>query len=99
MVSRFPQITSLLLATDVILAGGDAWEDSRWLTGAAEAWATMHWMGEGGYAAMVLGNRETYLGPRLLPAILEGAPFEVLATNLRAPIPAQGYTVLEVNGV
>lgn len=99
VISRFPQIAPLLRAADVILDGGDAWEDSRRVTTAAEAWATMRWMGEVGYAAMVLGNHETYLGPRLLQEILGEAPFTVLATNLRAPIPTQAYTVLEVNGV
>ncbi|MGQ9700298.1 MAG: metallophosphoesterase [Candidatus Bipolaricaulaceae bacterium] len=97
--ARFPQLAPLLQAADVVLDGGDAWEDTRRFTTATEAWATMRWMGEAGYRAMVLGNHETYLGPRLLQEILEETPFAVLATNLRAPVPTQAYAVLEVKGV
>ncbi len=99
VASRFAQLAPLLGAADVILDGGDAWEDPRRFTDADEAWTTMRWMAELGYDAMVLANHETYLGPHLLRQILEETPFPVLATNLRAPLPVRAYALLEVKGV
>ncbi len=96
--SRFPALEPLLAQADLILDGGDAWEDPRTLSDEKAAWATMRWMAEVGYSAMVLGNHETYLGPHLLGRIVSKAPFAVLATNLRAAIPIQPYVVLEVKG-
>lgn len=98
-VSRFPDLVPILQQADLVLDGGDAWEDPRIFTDADQAWATMRWMAEVGYDAMVLGNHETYLGPHLLREILEPTPFSVLATNLRAPIPTKTYALLEVKGV
>lgn len=96
---RFPALEEFLREADIILDGGDAWEDPRHFTDASAAWETMRWMAKTGYSAMVLGNHETYLGPRLLRRILEEAPFPVLATNLRADLPTQRWVLLERKGV
>jgi len=96
---RFPALEELLRGADLILDGGDAWEDTRRGTGEWEAWETMRWMAKVGYDAMVLGNHETYLGPKLLGKILSEAPFPVLATNLRADIPTKPWVLLEIKGV
>lgn len=98
VLPRLPGLEPLLTQADLILDGGDAWEDPRILSDEAGAWATMRWMAKVGYSAMVLGNHETYLGPQLLGRILSAAPFAVLATNLRAAIPVQPYVVLEAKG-
>ncbi|MGB9756942.1 MAG: metallophosphoesterase [Candidatus Bipolaricaulaceae bacterium] len=96
---RFPALEPLLAQADLILDGGDAWEDPRILSDEEAAWATMRWMAKMGYSAMVLGNHETYLGPYLLGRILSEAPFAVLATNLRGAIPLRPYVLLEVKGL
>jgi 2',3'-cyclic-nucleotide 2'-phosphodiesterase (5'-nucleotidase family) len=99
VLPRFPDLTPFLKQADLILDGGDAWEDPRILSDEASAWATMQWMAKVGYSAMVLGNHETYLGPYLLGRLLREAPFPVLATNLRAEIPVKPYVILEVHGL
>ncbi|MCX7750220.1 MAG: metallophosphoesterase [Candidatus Bipolaricaulota bacterium] len=89
----------VLAQADLVLDAGDTWEDTHRLTGAREAWATLRAMAELGYDAMVLGNHETYLGPQLLGELLAAAPFPVLATNLRSPLPTREWALLEANGV
>lgn len=96
---RFPALEELLHGVDLILDGGDTWEDTRRGTGAQEAWETMRWMAQVGYDAMVLGNHETYLGPKVLKSVLLETPFPVLATNLRADLPVRSWVILEVKGV
>lgn len=98
----FPQLAglaSILAQADLVLDAGDTWEDTRRGTGQAEAWATMTTMAELGYDAMVLGNHETYLGPRLLAQLIEAAPFPVLAANMRSDLPTRRWVVMEVRGV
>ncbi len=89
----------LFAEADLILDAGDTWEDTYRRTGPAEAWATLHAMAELGYHAMVLGNHETYLGPQVLHELVASAPFPVLATNLRSPLPTRRYALLDVGGV
>ena len=96
---RFPALEELLRGADLILDGGDTWEDPRHFTDESSAWETMRWMAKNGYSTMVLGNHETHLGPRLLGRILGEAPFPVLATNLRADFPTQRWVLLERKGV
>jgi len=96
---RLPALEELLQGADLILDGGDAWEDPRHFTDEFSAWETMRWMAKNGYSAMVLGNHETYLGPRLLGRILGEASFPVLATNLRVDIPTKRWALLERKGV
>lgn len=96
---RLAKFRDVFRQADLVLDGGDAWEDTHRLTGEAEAWETMRRMGEYGYTAMVLGNHETYLGPRALGRILAETSFPVLATNLRAPLPTQPWALVERKGL
>lgn len=98
-VERLMEFKELFLNADLVLDGGDAWEDTHRLTSEPEAWATMRRMAELRYTAMVLGNHETYLGPQVLQRILAETPFFVLATNLRAPLPTKPWAVVEVQGL
>ena len=41
VLPRFPDLTPFLKQADLILDGGDAWEDPRILSDEASAWATM----------------------------------------------------------
>ncbi len=97
-LERLPQIAPLLAQADLVLDAGDAWEDLYRLTGLREALAMARRMGELGYAAMVLGNHELYLGPALRE-VISAAPFPVLATNLVGDLPTREYLLLEVNGL
>lgn len=96
---RLLALEPILAQADLVLDAGDTWEDTHRATGAAEAWMTLQAMAAAGYDAMVLGNHETYLGPRLLGELIRAAPFPVLATNLRSPLPTQRWAVAEVRGV
>ena len=96
---RLLSLAPAFAGADLILDAGDAWEDTHRGTGAAAAWATLNAMAELGYSAMVLGNHETHLGPRLLTDLVSAARFPVLATNLRSPLPTQSWTLVEVRGV
>ncbi|MEN3010069.1 MAG: hypothetical protein ABDI20_03675 [Candidatus Bipolaricaulaceae bacterium] len=98
-VARLWEFREVFLRADLVLDGGDAWEDTRRPTGEAEAWETLRAMAALGYTAMVLANHETYLGPRVLSRILAETPFAVLATNLRAPLPTQPWALVEVKGL
>ncbi len=98
-LGRLAEFRELFLAADLVLDGGDAWEDTHRLTTEAEAWATMRGMAELGYTAMVLGNHETYLGPRVLERLVAAAPFPVLATNLRSPLPTHRWALVEAQGL
>jgi 2',3'-cyclic-nucleotide 2'-phosphodiesterase (5'-nucleotidase family) len=89
----------ILAKADLVLDAGDTWEDTHRGTGQAEAWATMRTMAEWGYDAMVLGNHETYLGPRLLADLVTAAPFPVLATNLRSDLPTARWSLVVIRGV
>ncbi|MFH1610137.1 MAG: metallophosphoesterase [Candidatus Bipolaricaulota bacterium] len=93
----FPALAPILAQADLVLDGGDAWEDLTRLTGPGEAEAAMRWMGELGYDAMVLGNHEMYLGPKLR-RLIEGAPFAVVVTNLDG-LPVRRWALFEVRGV
>lgn len=96
---RLRALSPILSQADLVLDAGDTWEDTRRGTGAAEAWATVAAMNELGYDAMVLGNHETYLGPRLLKELIKAVPFPVLATNLKSDLPTRRWVLLEVRGV
>jgi len=96
---RLSALAPILAQADLVLDAGDTWKDARRFTGQAEAWATMTAMAELGYDAMVLGNHETYLGPRLLAQLIGAAPYPVLATNLKSDLPTRRWVVLEVRGV
>ncbi|QAA77012.1 MAG: hypothetical protein BIP78_1246 [Candidatus Bipolaricaulis sibiricus] len=96
---RLRSFASVLNEADLVLDAGDTWEDTHRLTGAREAWATMEAMAHLGYDAMVLGNHETYLGPRLLGELIAAAPFPVLATNLQTDLPTQRWALVEARGV
>lgn len=97
--TRLGALAPLLAQADLVLDAGDTWEDTHRATGAAEAWATVEAMSRLGYDAMVLGNHETYLGPRLLADLVAAAPFPVLATNLTSDLPTRRWTLVEVQGV
>jgi len=97
--TQLAALAPLLVPADLILDAGDTWEDTHRATGASEAWATLRAMAELGYDAMVLGNHETYLGPRLLRDLVVAAPFPVLATNLRSDLPVQRWALVEVREV
>ncbi len=97
-LERLPGIAPLLSQADLVLDAGDAWEDLYRLTGLREALEMARAMGELGYAAMVLGNHELYLGPALREAI-GAAPFPVLATNLAGDLPTEEYLLLEISGL
>lgn len=92
-------LAPLLARADLVLDAGDTWEDTHRLTGAAEAWGTLKTMADLGYHAMVLGNHETYLGPRLLRDLVAAAPFPVLATNLVSEAPTRRWVLMEARGV
>jgi 5'-nucleotidase len=96
---RLRAFASILAQADLVLDAGDTWEDTVRRTGAQEAWATLRAMAEIGYDAMVLGNHETYLEPRLLAELVAAAPFPVLATNLRSNLPTKEWALREVRGV
>jgi len=96
---RLASLASILAQADLVLDAGDTWEDTHRGTGQAEAWATMTTMAGLGYDAMVLGNHETYLGPRLLAQLIGTAPFPVLATNLKSDLPTRRWVVIEVRGI
>lgn len=96
---RLLPFADVLAGADLVLDAGDTWEDTHRLTGAREARATLAAMIELGYDGMVLGNHETYLGPAVLGELIAAAPFPVLATNLRSPLPTQEWALLEVQGV
>lgn len=96
---RLLPFADVLAGADLVLDAGDTWEDTHRLTGAREARATLAAMIELGYDGMVLGNHETYLGPAVLGELVAAAPFPVLATNLRSPLPTQEWALLEVQGV
>ncbi len=98
-LDRLTEFRELFWEADLVLDGGDAWEDTYRLTSEAEAWATMHTMTEFRYTAMTLGNHETYLGPKLLERILAETPFPVLATNLRSPLPTKPWALVETQGL
>lgn len=98
-LDRLAEFRELFLTADLVLDGGDAWEDTHRLTTEAEAWATMRGMAEFGYTAMVLANHETYLGPRVLERVVAEAPFPVLATNLRSPLPTKRWALVETQGL
>ncbi|HEU68525.1 MAG TPA: hypothetical protein ENN53_04830, partial [Candidatus Acetothermia bacterium] len=95
---RLSALGPILAQADLVLDAGDTWEDTYRATGAAEAWRTLQVMVHVGYHAMVLGNHDTYLGPRLLAELVSAAPFPVLATNLRSPLPTQRWVLCEVQG-
>ncbi len=97
--TQLAALAPYLSPADLVLDAGDTWEDTHRLTGAAEAWATLKTMTDLGYDAMVLGNHETYLGPRLLADLISAAPFPVLATNLLSDVPTQRWVLVEVRGV
>ncbi len=96
---RLVALGPILAEADLLLDAGDTWEDTHRATGEAEARRTLQAMAEVGYHAMVLGNHETYLGPRLLGELVASAPFPVLATNLRSTLPTQRWVLREVRGV
>ncbi|MEW6216997.1 MAG: metallophosphoesterase [Candidatus Bipolaricaulota bacterium] len=96
--TQLATLAPLLAPADLILDAGDTWEDTYRATGADEAWATLRTMADLGYHAMVLGNHETYLGPRLLADLVSAAPFPVLATNLQGDLPTQRWALVEVRG-
>lgn len=96
---RLRALGPILAEADLVLDAGDTWEDTYRLTGAREAWATLEAMATFGYGGMVLGNHETYLGPRLLAELIAAAPFPVLATNLRSDLPTKRWAWVEVRGV
>jgi 2',3'-cyclic-nucleotide 2'-phosphodiesterase (5'-nucleotidase family) len=56
VLPRFPDLTPFLNQADLILDGGDAWEDPRILSDEASAWATMQWMAKVGYSAHGFGK-------------------------------------------
>ncbi|RLE28966.1 hypothetical protein DRJ54_05565 [Candidatus Acetothermia bacterium] len=97
-LERLPQIAPLLARADLVLDAGDAWEDLYRLTGLREALAMAGRMGELGYAAMVLGNHEMYLGSALRE-VISAAPFPVLATNLEGALPTEKYLLLTIGGL
>lgn len=96
---RLLPLAGVLAGADLVLDAGDTWEDTHRLTGAREARATLAAMVELGYDGMVLGNHETYLGPAVLGELVAAAPFPVLATNLRSPLPTREWALFEVQGV
>lgn len=96
---RLLSFAPVLRTADLILDAGDTWEDTHRLSGAREAWATLEAMASLGYDGMVLGNHETYLGPRFLAQLTAAAPFSVLATNLRTDLPIGRWAWVEVEGV
>ncbi|MCS7239913.1 MAG: metallophosphoesterase [Candidatus Bipolaricaulota bacterium] len=98
-LSRLEGFREFFAQADLVLDGGDAWEDTHRLTGEAEAWETMRGMAGFGYTAMVLGNHETYLGPKLFGRILAETPFAVLATNLRSSLPTTPWALVEAKGL
>ena len=96
--ARLAGIAPILSQADLVLDAGDTWEDLYRLTGLPQAVEMARAMGELGYAAMVLGNHELYLGPALRE-VIAAAPFPVLATNLAGDLPTEEYLLLEVNGL
>lgn len=98
-LGRLWEFRAIFEQADLVVDGGDTWEDTHRLTGEAQAWETMRQMAALGYTAMVLGNHETYLGPKVLERILAETPFPVLATNLRSPLPTQPWTLVEAQGL
>lgn len=97
-LGRLSAIAPLLAEADLILDAGDTWEDLYRLTGLPQAREMARRMGELGYAAMVLGNHELYLGPALREVIAT-APFPVLATNLAGDLPTLAFRAGVGNGV
>ncbi len=96
-LSRLEALAPALPEAELLLDGGDAWEDLSRLTGPSEAWATQGKMAELGYRAMVLGNHEMYLGPLLLQ-LLSSPPFPVVVTNVEGELPVQHWLLVEVHG-
>lgn len=96
--TRLAALASFLAQADLVLDAGDTWEDTRRASGATEAWATLRAMADLGYDAMVLGNHETCLGPRLLGELIAAAPFPVLATNLQTDLPTRRWALFTVRG-
>lgn len=97
-IPRLAALAPILAQADLVLDGGDAWEDLDRLTGPAEAWGAMGAMAKAGYSAMVLGNHELYLGP-LLGEIIDQTPFPIIATNVSGDLPLAKAVVREVEGV
>lgn len=95
---RLAALSSVLEEADLVLDGGDAWEDLSRLTGFAEALETQKMMAKLGYRAMVLGNHEMYLGPTLL-RLLSSSPFPVVVTNVEGELPVERWVLIDVRGV
>jgi len=94
-LERLAEIAPLLAQADLVLDAGDAWEDLYRLTGLGEAFTMAQRMGELGYAAMVLGNHEMYLGPSLIQ-VMGAAPFPIVVTNLEGDLPVQKFLIVDV---
>ena len=109
-LDRFPEMERLIAEARadgrhvLLFDAGDAWQDHRFLL--TNVWgddATLEWMNAVEYAAMAIGNHDTYWGLPRMRSLLARARFPVLSANWRprgrSASGIQPSILLELEGV